>query len=205
MTIILLSLWFGKKGESAFKKEVTQLGPSPKVAIIHNGLRFKLWRTLNNWFISYKFRKLGCKSVFIDLTRRTEIITRLEHCSIVYLGSGDTRRFKKILQEKTSAGIRIVDHLTRVGGILIGASAGAIVCGTDIRTGDMLGDSRAVKVRSKRALNLLPDQACILPHSKSNHSKIIAREKANGFPFRIWQLREGESMFILEGQPYRYD
>ena len=205
MTIILLSTWFGTKGESAFKDELELLGPSPKVAIIHNALRFKLWRILNNWLIGYKFRKLGCKPVYIDLTRRTEIITRLEHCSIVYLGSGDTRRFKKILQEKTSTGKRIVDHLTRVGGILIGASAGAIVCGADIRTGDMLGDSKAVKVRSHRALNLLPDQACLFPHSKSRHSKIIQWEKANGFPFRIWLLRDGESMFILEGQPYRHD
>lgn len=205
MTIIVLSTWFGSKGESAFKDELEPLGPSPKVAIIHNALRFKLWRILNNWLIGHKFRKLGCKTVFIDLTRVGQLEERLEGCSIVYLGWGDTRRFKKILRETTSAGNQIIQHLTTRNCILIGASAGAIVCGTDIRTGDMLGDSKGVKVHSHRALNLLPDQACLFPHSKSNHLMIIEREKANGFPYPIWQLRDGESMFILQGQPYRYD
>ena len=183
--------------------ELSSLGVKPRVAIIHNALRYNWYRAVNDRLAIREMKLFGCECVTVDLLK-DGWLAKLRTCNVVYVGGGDTRRLLKTMRAGR-CGELLFEHLLRCNGIYVGVSAGAIVCGSTIEPADWLGDSTAVEPPTMEGYSLLKMRGVVLPHCNEHvHCTMIAAYQRANLSKSVIKLKNGESKFlVIEHLPFQ--
>ncbi|MEL7515529.1 MAG: Type 1 glutamine amidotransferase-like domain-containing protein [Pseudomonadota bacterium] len=146
------------------------------------------------------YDRLGLSlTVFFDTQRRPQEaeLNLLFDCDAIHLPGGDTRAFLKQLRD-----CDLLAHLAdwaKRGGLLIGASAGAIMMTPTVALDAVFTDEDPLAVNSGRSLGLVPFE--FFPHlNKSSYylPKLLSYSERS--QNRIAACRDGDGLVINDGQ-----
>lgn len=129
-----------------------------------------------DWISSTLSDRLTGKFVDIimwtDLNNKKE--TDLKQYDAIYIGGGNTYKLLKTIQETKFD--KILTNFYKNGGIIYGGSAGAIICGYDIKT---VSEENEINYVYNNGLNLISNSSLICHYQPNLNNKIFKYIKKN--------------------------
>lgn len=110
--------------------------------------------------------------MWTDLNNKKE--TDLKQYDAIYIGGGNTYKLLKTIQETKFD--KILTNFYKNGGIIYGGSAGAIICGYDIKT---VSEENEINYVYNNGLNLISNSSLICHYQPNLNNKIFKYIKKN--------------------------
>ena len=173
-----------KKFDDFFIKKLKENNIN-NIIYIPIALRESKWEKAKIWFSGIFEKYINNIEVYTDLSKLS--INNIEKTTAIYIGGGDTVKLLKTIRDNNLA--KPIINFINNGGFYYGGSAGAIICGKNIKTAP---EARGRNIY--KGFNVICDKS-IVCHYK-DEEKTIYDELQTKINSEFIILREGEGIYF---------
>ncbi len=135
---------------------------------------------------------------YVDEHSNDDAFAALLDCDAIHLSGGETFEFLAWLQRR--ARLPALRAYARERGVLVGASAGAILMTPDIRSAAWCGDREDVELADTRGLGIVP--FAFLPHAGSVHEtvRVPTPDMRADHASPLYACPDGSGLVVVDGE-----